>query len=129
MSELSFSCSVHQGFNFYPDAQDYVGHLTKLKVAGKDIKADLEVTTPEDIKGDNVKVVGVMSSIFWDGGIAAPVELSAQVSVTNKQEIMLLTHSDLSDTSVEFQFKIFAYDQTKKNIIPPSTAMIQTSKA
>lgn len=114
MAELTYSCSVNQGFNFHPDAQEYVGHLTKLKVGGKEMKADLAVTTPEDITGDNVKVVGVMSSIYWGGGMAEPIEMTAQVSVTNKQELMLLQHSDLSDTSVEFQFIIFAYDQKKK---------------
>ncbi len=114
MADTSFFCSVDQGFNFYPDAQDNVGHLIKMKVAGKDLSADLEVTNPEDITGDNVKVVGVMSSIEWEGGIADAIHIDAQISVTNKQEIAILQDSDLSDTSVEFQFAVYEYDPKKK---------------
>ncbi len=114
MAATSYYCSVDQGFNFRPDAQDYVGHLTKLKVAGKEISADLEVTNPEEITGDNVKVVGVMSQIDWAGGIAEPINIECQVSIKNKQTIALLQDSDLSDTSVEFQFKIYEYDPAKK---------------
>ncbi|MBU1341549.1 MAG: hypothetical protein KKE44_12075 [Proteobacteria bacterium] len=118
MPSTSYYCSVSQGFNFYPDAQEIVGHIAKLKVAGKELKADLEVTTPEDITGDNVKVVGIMSGISWDGGMADPIEFQCQVSVKNKQELMVLQHSDLSDTSVEFQFKVFEYDPVKKKYFP-----------
>lgn len=114
MPASNYYCNVDQGFNFYPDAQDTIGHITKLKVAGKEIKADLAVTNPEDITGDNVKVAGVMSGIDWEGGMADPIIFSCQVSVTNKQELTVLQHSDLSDTSVEFQFMVFQYDPVKK---------------
>ncbi len=118
MPATNYYCNVDQGFNFYPDAQDYIGHIAALKVAGKEIKADLEVTNPEDITGDNVKVAGIMSGINWEGGIADPIDISCQVSITNKQELMILQHSDLSDTTVEFQFKVFEYDPIKKKYFP-----------
>ncbi|GEM_PF-664861 len=114
MAATNYYCSVDQGFNFRPDAQDYVGHLTKLKVAGKELSADLQVTNPEEITGDNVKVVGVMSQIEWEGGIAEAIHIDCQISTKNKQSIALLQDSDLSDTSVEFQFKVYEYDPEKK---------------
>ena len=118
MAAVNYYCSVDQGFNFYPDAQELVGHIAKLKIAGKELKADLAVTTPEAITGDNVKVVGVMSGINWEGGMADQIMFTCQVSVTNKQELMVLQHSDLSDTTVEFQFKVFEYDPVKKKFFP-----------
>ena len=118
MPASNYSCSVNQGFNFYPDAHDYVGHIAKLKIGEKEFAVDLEVSNPEDIKGDGVKVVGVMSDINWEGGIVDPIDFSCQVSVTNKQDLMLLQHSDLSDTTVEFQFKVFEYDPVKKKYFP-----------
>jgi hypothetical protein len=118
MASTNLNCDVYQAFNFQPDIQNSIGHIAKLKVAGKELKADMEVTNPEDIKGDNVKVVGVMSGISWEGGIADPISFSCQVSVTNKQELMVLQHSDLSSTEVEFQFKVFEYDPVKKQYFP-----------
>jgi len=114
MAATNYYCSVDQGFNFRPDAQDYVGHLTTITVAGKEISADLEVTNPEDITGDNVKVAGVMAQLEWAGGIAEPIHIDCQVSIKNKQTIALLQDSDLSDTSVKFQFKIYEYDPAQK---------------
>ncbi len=114
MAATNYYCNVGQGYNFYPDSQDVVGHLTKMKVAGKELKADMAVTNPEDIKGDNVKVVGVMSGINWEGGMADAVNIGCQVSVTNKQDLTLLQHSELSDTTVEFQFIVYEYDPNKK---------------
>ncbi len=114
MADLSFSCSIDQGFNFHPDAQDYVGHLTTLKIGGVEIKANLEVTNPAESTGDNVPVVGVLSDIFWGGGFAEGINFSAQVNVNNKTELAKLQHSDLSNTEVTFSFNVYAYDQAAK---------------
>ena len=59
MAELNFVCSVSQGFNFQKDEQDLVGHITSLKIGGKELKADFNVTNPENIS-ENVKVVGIV---------------------------------------------------------------------
>lgn len=114
MADMNFSCSIDQGFNFHPDAQDYVGHLTTLTIGGVELSANLEVTDPTDSTGDNVPVVGVISDIYWNGGYADGINLSAQVNVNNKTELAKLQHSDLSNTEVLFSFKIYAYDQAAK---------------
>jgi hypothetical protein len=114
MAELSYDCSVSQGFNFEKDAQILVGHINKLKVSDKEMAGDLAVTNPENIKGDKVKVVGVVGSIYWAGGHADPVQLSCQVSTANKTTLAILGHVELSDTTVEIAFTIYDYDPDKK---------------
>ncbi|MCP3943438.1 MAG: hypothetical protein GY710_18425, partial [Desulfobacteraceae bacterium] len=107
-------CEVEQGFKLVPDAQVVVGHLTAFTIGEKKIEADLAVGNPEDIKGAKIKVVGVMSGFSWGGGSTDLIDMSCQVSVTNKQDIALLTHSELSDTKVTFQFIIYEYDPVAK---------------
>ncbi len=113
MAELNFVCSVSQGFNFQKDEQDLVGHLTELKIGGKDLKADFNVTNPEKIS-ENVKVVGIISNIYWNGGYADPIQFSCQVSNDNKVTLATLVHSDLSNTEVIFKFAIYDYDPKEK---------------
>lgn len=114
MAATSFSCSVEQGFNFQKDAQDLVGHLNKLKIGEKELAVDLGVTNPEELAGDKIKVVGVMSSIYWNGGFAESIQFSCQVSNANKKDLAILTNTELSNTTVEFQFTIYDYDPDEK---------------
>ncbi len=114
MAELNYSCDVSQGFNFQKDAQTPVGHINKLKVAGKQLAADMAVTNPENVTGDKVKVVGVVSSMFWMGGFADPIQFSCQVSNPNKKTLALLAHQEMANTMVEFVFTIYDYDPDEK---------------
>jgi hypothetical protein len=114
MAELSFSCDVSQGFNFQKDAQAIVGHINKLKISNKQLAADIAVTDPENLPGDKVKVVGVVSDIYWEGGYADPIQFACQVANPNKKELSVLTHSELSDTTVEVAFTIYNYDPEEK---------------
>ena len=114
MAETSFSCDVSQGFNFKKDAQDIVGHISKLKIGEKDMDVDLAVTNPEDLSGDKIKVVGVVSDIYWEGGFAEPIQFSCQVSNANKKTLAILTNSEMSNTTVEFAFEVYDYDPEEK---------------
>ena len=114
MAETSFSCDVSQGFNFKKDAQDIVGHISKLKIGEKDMDVDLAVTNPEDLAGDKIKVVGVVSDIYWEGGFAEPIQFSCQVSNANKKTLAILTNTEMSNTTVEFAFEIYDYDPDEK---------------
>lgn len=114
MASLEFDCSVEQGFNFQKDVQDVVGHINTLKIGDKELASDLAVTDPEAVDGDNVNVVGIVSSIDWNGGYAEPMVFSCRISVYNKQDAMLLAHTSLSDTTVEFTYTIYDFDLIKK---------------
>lgn len=115
MAESSYSCDVRQGFNFEKDAQVTMGYINKIKIAGQDLPSDIDVTDPmsENMAG-KLKVFGIVSQIYWQGGYADPVQFSCQVSVLNKPTIQTMTHTTLKDTSVEYIFTIYDYDPVKK---------------
>jgi hypothetical protein len=112
-AESSYTCSVSQGFNFEKDSQAQVGHINYLKIGDTALNSDLSVTDPADVK-KTVKVFGVVSSIYWKGGYANPVQFSAQVSVDNKNKLATLQHKTLSNTEVEIQFTVYDYDHKVK---------------
>jgi hypothetical protein len=113
MAVSQYSCSVRQGFNFEKDAQILVGHIVYLKIGDSELKADLNVTDPEDVS-KTIKVVGVTSSIFWQGGYADPVQFSCQVSTDNKNTMATLQHKSMSNTEVLFKFTTYDYDPKAK---------------
>lgn len=115
MASTSFNCSVTQCFNFERDSQDVIGHLTSLKIGTFDYAKDLEVQDPTAINDSTkIKVVGVLSGIFWNGGFADPVSFNCQISTSNKQQSVILQHSTLIDTTVEFSYTVYDYDPIKK---------------
>lgn len=114
MAELSYSCDVNQGFNFAKDVQSQVGHITALKIGDKELAVDLAVTNPEELSGDKVKIVGVVSSIYWEGGFAQPMSLSCQVSLANKNLLGVLVHTALTNTLVELKYNAYEYDPQDK---------------
>ena len=113
MAESSYNCSVSQGFNFEKDAQTLVGHIVACKVGDTQFDADLNVTNPED-NANLVKVFGIVSGIFWNGGYADPVQFTCQVSTNNKNKIATLVHKSMANTEVLFQFNIYDYDPKEK---------------
>ncbi len=117
MASTSFNCSVSQGFNFQKDSQQLVGHLTSLKIGNDKEKfiKDIEVLDPTGIQDKTkIKVVGVMSGIFWNGGHAEQIGFNCQISTINKASATILQHSNLSDTTVEFSYVIYDFDPIKK---------------
>jgi hypothetical protein len=113
MAESSYSCSVSQGFNFQKDQQILVGHIVSCKVGNDQFDADLNVSNPENAS-TLVKVFGIVSSIYWSGGYADPVQFSCQVSNFNKTKIATLTHKSMANTEVLFDFNIYDYDPKEK---------------
>ena len=113
MASLNFNCSVRQGFNFEKDRQVVVGHLVSISIGGNALTADITVTDPLDY-GSTVTVVGVISGISWQGGYADPVNIACNVSNENQKAVAIMTHTNLSQNDVVFQFNIYAYDQNAK---------------
>lgn len=113
MAQLDFGCSISQGYNFQKDVQTMVGHLVKLKIGDTEITADTDLTDPAD-NTKSVTVVGPISYIQWQGGYADAVHVNANLTTTNQKTIALLTHTTLTNTLVEFQYDIYAFDQVAK---------------
>ncbi len=113
MADINFSTSVSQGFNFQKDEQELVGHIVSCKIGDTELEADLNVSDPAD-PTKLVKVFGVMSGIYWNGGYADALQFSCQVSNSNKVKLATLTHTSLSNTEVTFKFNIYDFDPKEK---------------
>lgn len=113
MADYSFPCDVVQGFNFNPDVQTKVGHIETIDIAERgELVSDLEVDNPLD--RSKIKVFGIVSDIYWSGGITDPIQFSCQVSVTNKKSLQKMVRLDMSNTNVKFKFTIYSYDPDNK---------------
>lgn len=104
---LNFACNKDAGFLPDPNQHQRVGYVTSLAVFGPNsLAADLQVSvlwnteTPPayaPLKGVNasgkasptaaVKVVGVISSLTWAGGVGDPLKISMYVSQQNASQI------------------------------------------
>ncbi len=107
--DISHSCNVYQGFNLQSDRQDTVGFIESIKIGDYQLDADLSVTDPMDVS-KSIKVVGIVSDIYWAGGYYNPIQFSCRVSEANKTTIAALTQQSLENTNVELIFSIYAYD-------------------
>lgn len=112
MAAISKSCDVSQAYNFQKDSQVCIGYINKIKLGDKQLTVDQKVKNPIDQK--DVKVVGVLSGISWNGGYADPIAFSCQVSTDNKTNVKALVHGTLSKTDVELIFTVYDYDLKAK---------------
>lgn len=112
MASSYYSCSIRQAFNFEKDARVLVGHLVSIKIGGIELKADLSLTVPTDLS--SATVVGAFSGVSWEGGYADPVFIHCNISTANQAKALVMKHTNLSKTDVEFAFNVYAFDQVNK---------------
>ena len=115
MASSQYSCSIRQGFNFEKDAQVLVGHVVSMTIGTQELGTDLKVTDPTNFGTDNdLDIVGIISDISWQGGYADPIQIAFNVSNENAKLVSIMKHTDLSDTTVVFKFKIYDFDPIAK---------------
>lgn len=113
MPQFARALDVYQGFNHKHDKQTSVGFITELKIGGVPIAADLESLHDPKAKGA-LKGVAVLNHYLWETGFTDAMYFSGQVSVNNKTAIQTMLMQDWKDTTVEFKYVLFEYDQVKK---------------
>lgn len=114
MAEKSYSCDVKQGFEFTQDVQTPVGFIMSAKIGDKDLKADFtDVISPEDGK-KTIKVVGVMSGVYFPGGKSDPISFGFNISTANKVTCQSMLDSGLTNVAVEICWEVWDYDPDKK---------------
>lgn len=109
MPAIYKQCSIDNAFNFRRDVHERLGHVTSLKIGETEFEADFTLKEPME-EGD-VGVVGVLSSFDWEGGYAQPQTFAFQVSITNKNEMMTLIHTEMKSLNVEICYNIYEYDK------------------
>jgi hypothetical protein len=109
MAEYRRSLDICQGYDYTKDKQTPVGYITKLQIGAQPLAIDQTVKDPTDATQD-LKVVGVMSSVLWESGVTDAIYLSAQVSATNRQDVAPLLMGSHKNIQVVFQFSIYEYD-------------------
>lgn len=108
------SLDVYQGFNFKKDKQSKVGFILSMKVADKELKADLESIKNPEKPSEDLKVVAVLSRYTWDTGATDPMYLFGQISTENRQTLAMLILADLTNIEVQFSYVIYEYDPLEK---------------
>lgn len=106
------SCDWKSGFVMDPTRKERVGYLVSFSGLdlGEFLKQDVEVFTPYNagapgygnlqITDDKVKVVGVIESFSWNGGVGDPVCISAYISSENALQIKAKMKTTLKTTSI-----------------------------
>ena len=108
---INYYCSLTQGFHFNRYEQDNVGHVPFFQFEDGPVELNADFTVTDPIDGmSSINVVGVMQNIYWQGGYADPIEMAFNVSTNNKNNVMTLIHTSLSNTTVHFSFNIYQYD-------------------
>lgn len=113
MPEYRRTLDIYQGYNYKKDKQTPVGFITKMTVAGTDLTADQTCKAPTNPTTD-LKVVAVLSQIYWGTGATDAVYFSGQISATNRQSVAMLTYASLTSLEVVYQFSVYDYDPVAK---------------
>jgi hypothetical protein len=106
-------CDIYQGYNFKKDQQTTVGFLTGLTIGDTDLVADQICKDPTNPTTD-LAAVAVLRDIQWELGNTDSVLFAGQVSVANKQSILMLIYTSMTNVLVVFQFSIYEYDPLAK---------------
>lgn len=133
-----YSCDWRSGFVMDPLKKQRVGYLADLNGFGLSaaLAKDIEVYTPfnetktyagiEDLapatSGDEtsgankVKVVGVLESFSWGGGVGDPICISAYISAENANQVQIKQQTTLKTTLIkDLGWWIVNYDEESKS--------------
>jgi hypothetical protein len=108
MAQYSCDCNVKQAFAYEHDQQVPMGHVISLSIGGTALSADLSSKSPLD--DSDVKCVGVVRKVSWDGGYTDPVDITFMISTANKQALQGLLHSSLKSTVIACQYDVYDFD-------------------
>jgi len=131
-AQFSYPCSMQSGFAMIPSQYQRVGYVTSLNGfgLGAPFAADLQVSVPfntgakpafaglQYISGSpagSAKVVGVINSFSWNGGVSDAISLGFYVSQQNADQIKALLTLTLKTTAIKsLAWWIVDYDTTAK---------------
>jgi hypothetical protein len=108
------SLDVNQGLAFQPTRPSSFGVVTALTIGSLTLTPDLVSTDPTQSPVAPLNAVGILSSDAWAGSAGNPLELSFQMSSTNRQALLAYLQQPLPNTTVNFSFRSYSYDPLNK---------------
>lgn len=113
-SPFNLSTSIKHGFDFNKVENANTGFISALKIGDVEFKADLmSLKNPEQPEADLGAMVGVVGSIASDGNPTGSIQISCQVTDTNRAEIAAKIGT-LDSIEVTFNVVIYSYDKAAK---------------
>jgi hypothetical protein len=113
-SPFNLTTSLQQGFDFNKVVNANTGFISALKIGDVEFKADLmSLKNPEQPEADLGAMVGVVGSIASDGNPTGSIQISCQVTDTNRAEIAAKIGT-LDSIEVTFNVVIYSYDKQAK---------------
>ena len=108
---FNFPCDWKSGFVMDPTRKQRVGYLLAFNGIGlpSELPQDITVFSPFNaqpayagvaVADSQVKVVGVLDSFSWGGGVGDPISISAYISAENAFQLKALQQLTLKTTSV-----------------------------
>jgi len=113
MPQFSKSLDIYQGYNYKKDKQTPVGFITAITIGDVTLTADQTCKDPTAPETD-LTVVAVLSGALWELGVTDAHYFSGQLSVYNKQQVLMMTYKDMTKIDVSFTFAVYEYDPVQK---------------
>jgi hypothetical protein len=120
MPSFSRICDVYQGYNYKKDQQATVGYITKMTVGDVALDVNQTCKNPTQATAD-YKVVAVLQHFDWSAGPTDALCFSGNVSISNKQKLVLLSFSDMVKVTVLFQFTVYEFDPVAEKYFKSAT--------
>lgn len=111
--QFSRQLDPKQGMEMEEDVFVPVGFVTKLKIGGKELKADIECRKP-DKRGDTLKAAMVLENVFWAMGTNDSLSFSGRVSPKNRAIVAEQLYDKLDGNAVDIDFEVWEYDYSEK---------------
>lgn len=111
MAEASFQVEpkVEDIANFKHDNRRLVGHFTKFKVGGEELKADFNFCDPMD-PANRVPLCGMVTFVQWNKEPGGVLLLEGRISAANQGIFQDAVDSHDKTAECQFQLDIYKYD-------------------
>ena len=128
-SVQSFPCLIDGLLYPQPDRIAFLGVVNSLTVNATTLSPDLmNLWNPTNL-AFSLNGVGVINSLYFEGGVTSPLIFSFGVSQSNSVTLNQMINAGLSNTNVKIGFTIYYYDVANKAWYPAiSSVTSQTTE-
>src|SRR3990167_9848317 len=112
---INSNCKAQAAYNFNIANKEKVGHLLSLAftTSGKELVADVPLSDPEN-PDNEVKVVGVIEGLKWEGGNTDPINIAGRLSPKNRGLLLEALSATGGGVDLEAEWVLYEYDHKEK---------------